>query len=138
METKEMEVDYDTLYGDLSPSRQPHYFYRLSNTDEQHRFQQSDQGIKCPICAKELKNVRMHLNNNKNCSDQIDMDHFMHMYKILNNSVRKGYLRSKKQNRENQRERWMKGHTKEQGQMKNKSKERRIERWMKRVIQGVW
>ena len=39
----------------------------------------------------------MHLNNNKNCSDQIDIDHFMHMYEILNNSVRKGYLRSKKQ-----------------------------------------
>ena len=92
-----MEVDYDTLTGDLSPSRQPHYFYRLRNTDEQHHFQQSDQGIKCPICAKELKNIRMHLNNNKNCSDRIDMDHFMHMYEILNNSVRKGYLRSKKQ-----------------------------------------
>ena len=101
----QMEVDDNSQNDDLPTSGQPHYFYRLRNTDEQHQFHQSEKGIRCPICAKELKNIRMHFNNSKNCADKIDMHHFMNMYEILNAAVRRGYLTSKKQKeREKKRE----------------------------------
>ena len=79
-----MEMYYDTIEGDLSPSRQPHYIYRLKDSDEQHYFQQSDEGTQCPICRKVVKNIRMHFNESRNCTSKMDMDYFMVMYEILN------------------------------------------------------
>ena len=87
----------DDQTTDLPTPQQPQYFYRLKSKKEQHHFQQSEKGILCPICSKELKNIRMHFNKSKECAEKLDMDHFTTMYNILNASVRKGYLTSKKQ-----------------------------------------
>ena len=77
--------------------QQPQYFYRLINMEEQEHFKQSENGFLCPICSKAFKNIRMHLNNSKDCSSKLDMDHFSTMYTIINAAARKGYLKNKKQ-----------------------------------------
>ena len=69
----------DDQTSDLPPAQQPKYFYRLRNMEEQHDFQQSEAGILCPICGKELRNIRMHLNKRKECAAKVDMDHFSTM-----------------------------------------------------------
>ena len=79
------------------PDQQPKYFYRLRNMEEQQHFKQSENGFFCPICSKAFKNIRMHLNNSKDCSSKLDMDHFSTMYTIINAAARKGYLKNKKQ-----------------------------------------
>ena len=65
--------------------------------EEQQHFKQSENGFLCPICSKAFKNIRMHLNNSKDCSSKLDMDHFSTMYTIINAAARKGYLKNKKQ-----------------------------------------
>ena len=64
---------------------------------EQQHFKHTDNGFLCPICSKTFKNIRMHLNNSKDCSSKVDMDHFSTMYTTINAAARKEYLKIKKQ-----------------------------------------
>ena len=119
----------DDQTSDLPPAQQPKYFYRLRNMEEQHHFQQSEKGILCPICSKVLRNIRMHFNKSKECAEKLDMDHFSTMYEILNASVRKGYLRSKKQiEREKKRKEDEECHRKIQANEKQAQREKKKEK----------
>jgi hypothetical protein len=83
----------------------PKYFYRLRNCDEQHYFHQSDKGIQCPFCKKDVKNILLHLQKNEICADKIDINHFEIMYKVINAESRRKYLTGKKRKeREKKRE----------------------------------
>ena len=75
----------------------PKYFYRLKNCDEQNYFHQSEKGIKCPFCKKDVKNILLHMQNNETCADKIDIIHFEIMYKVINAESRRKYLTVKKQ-----------------------------------------
>ena len=85
-------MEYDTIGGDLPPSQQPNYFYRLRNSNEQHYFKQSEEGSQCPICGKVERNIRMHFNKSRNCTAKMNMDHFMFMYEIMNGEARRRHL----------------------------------------------
>ena len=117
----------DDQTTDLPTPQQPQYFYRLKSKKEQHHFQQSEKGILCPICSKELKNIRMHFNKSKECAEKLDMDHFTTMYNILNASVRKGYLTSKKQI-----EREKKRKEDEEAYLRNNADEMKTQRYKQR------
>ena len=90
------QAEVDAQTSDL-PQQTPKYFYRLRNMEEQHFFQQSETGILCPICSKEQRNIKQHLNKSKQCAEKVDMYHFSQMYILLNATARKNYLRIKKQ-----------------------------------------
>ena len=52
-EADKMEGNAHNTNGDGFSAKEAPYFYRLRNSEDQHHFQTSMNGIKCPICQKE-------------------------------------------------------------------------------------
>ena len=93
------------------PSHHPQYYYKLRNSDKEIFFQQSEGGIKCPICGKVAKNIKIHFTKNQICSAKIDFFHFVTMYENITAKFRKEYLKIKKQTeRQKAREKDEEGH----------------------------
>jgi len=111
------------------PSLHPQYYYKLQNSDKEIFFQQSEGGIKCPICGKVAKNIKIHFTKNQTCSAKIDFFHFVTMYENISAKFRKEYLKIKKQTeRQKAREKDEEGHQRAMAEEKQTQRQKAREK----------
>ena len=104
------------------PSLHPQYYYKLKNSDKEG-------GIKCPICGKVAKNIKIHFTKNQTCSAKIDFFHFVTMYENISAKFRKEYLKIKKQTeRQKAREKDEEGHQRAMAEEKQTQRQKAREK----------